>query len=221
MQHFISLLIVAATAVTIPTIGGSHQNFEVQHGVTTCHETPSQWMAGAIPAGECGRRRGGDCKDVQVPRLSMNSRFETRRVKLAIEVCRERGGPNFPEGDVDEAEHELRRRLRVNELDVDASLHLGDLLHLVRRDADSAAACFEKVLESEPRNIHAMRSYALVMLRERSDYARAELLLSRVLARQPHDIRALELKAWLELYVHRRARLARQTCERALQACVS
>jgi len=138
-----------------------------------------------------------------------------------LEACRERGGADFPAGNADEVERQLRRRLHVNELDLAAALYLGDVLHLVRSDADGAAACFEHVLESDPRNIHAMGSYALVLLRERCDYERAELMLSRVLAREPHNTRALELSAWLECFVRGRVPKARQLCQQALQAPTS
>ena len=60
-----------------------------------------------------------------------------------LEACRERGGADFPAGNADEVERQLRRRLHVNELDLAAALYLGDVLHLVRNDADGAAACFE------------------------------------------------------------------------------
>ena len=140
----------------------------------------------------------------------------------ALAVCRERAASSgqgcFPDGDGDKVERVLRERLFENELDTEAALQLGDVLHLVRGDADSAASYFEHVLEREPRNMHAMGSYVLVLLRERRDYVRAELILSKILARQPHNTRAIELRAWLELYVHRRLPAARELCERALRA---
>jgi len=144
-----------------------------------------------------------------------------RATERGLDVCRERGGADFPAGNADDVEQELRRRLHDNELDLAAALYLGDVLHLVRSDADAAAACFEHVLESDTRNVHAMGSYALVLLRERSDYERASLMLSRVLARDPHHTRALELSAWLECFVRRRAPEARRLCQRALHAPTS
>lgn len=144
-----------------------------------------------------------------------------RATERGLDVCRERGGADFPAGNADEVEQELRRRLHDNELDLAAALYLGDVLHLVRSDADAAAACFEHVLESDTRNVHAMDSYALVLLRERSDYERASLMLSRVLARDPQHTRALELSAWLECFVRRRAPEARRLCQRALHAPTS
>ena len=144
-----------------------------------------------------------------------------RATERGLDVCRERGGADFPAGNADEVERELRRRLHDNELDLAAALYLGDVLHLVRSDADAAAACFEHVLESDTRNIHAMDSYALVLLRERCDYERASLMLSRVLARDPHHTRALKLSAWLECFVRRRAPEARRLCQRALHAPTS
>ena len=139
----------------------------------------------------------------------------------AMAVCRERGGASFPAGSADEVEDELRRRLSADEFDADAALSLGDVLHLVRGDADTAALHFERVLESDSRNVRAMCSYALVLLRERRDYPRAELLVLRVLRHQPRHIRALELQAWLELHVHHRLQRARDICERALKAPTS
>jgi tetratricopeptide (TPR) repeat protein len=144
-----------------------------------------------------------------------------RATERGLDVCQERGGADFPAGNADEVEQELRRRLHDNELDLAAALYLGDVLHLVRSDADAAAACFEHVLETDTRNVHAMGSYALVLLRERSDYERASLMLSRVLARDPHHTRALELSAWLECFVRRRAPEARRLCQRALHAPTS
>ena len=129
-------------------------------------------------------------------------------------VCRERGG--FRAGSVNEVQDALQRRLRENELDADAAMSLGDIMHLVRGDSDAAALLFERVLENDPRNVRAMSSYALILLRDRRDYARAELLVSRVLMRQPHHVLALELQAWLELHVHRRLDRAREICERSL-----
>jgi Tfp pilus assembly protein PilF len=139
----------------------------------------------------------------------------------AMAVCRERGGASFPVGSADEVEAELRRRLCADAFDADAALSLGDVLHLVRGDADAAALHFERVLESDSSNVRAMCAYALVLLRERRDYLRAELLVLRVLRRQPRHIPALEMQAWLELHVHHRLQSARDICERALQAPTS
>jgi len=144
---------------------------------------------------------------------------KSRAMKIAMKVCRERAQlgaeyaragrdarAKFPEGDADEVERVLRICLRDNVMDhhassIHAALYLGDVLHLVRRDPDEAAFYFEQFMDHDARDIHALSSYALVLLRERHDYVRSEFLLTQILARHPHHLRALELKAWLELHV--------------------
>ena len=121
----LSLLIAVTVSSTPANLLGQGWSCHTSAG---CNATRSQWVVAQVTTqspGDVLKSTSRYADTTSKPRSragrnlqQLNMLISTKQVGLAeragLEVCRERGGTDFPDGEPEDVERELRRRLREN-----------------------------------------------------------------------------------------------------------